>query len=368
MSEVRWQRRSGSLLVALGIAMAASAAPAMVGAQSPPTEGRGPCGTPRGPALGSWYRRTAQIDERGWLRGYRLDAGRPDGSRTVRVQQSPESFASTPVAGTLLHGSDDGARSVVRTTRLAGGCDRVLFSTRHVVRRGTLAPSGDAAYLHLVDRRTRADLGIWRYRLSRTEKLVRVMPGLADPSDGPFGRTWATRLTWSASGRTLAVQSCGQEGCRTRLLTVSTGRWVLDDRPGQGGLIGLDESTRYGYAACHGLPCPIVAIGVDGRQRQLTPPAGTAAFLGHEIWYEAPTRAGAVELRVADTSGRHDHAVTHGRGRLAWPAASGDAGVELPPGTLAFTNDGTWTDLKDVRLRRVTTPQQGVRAEAEETR
>ncbi len=354
MSEVRWQRGVAPPLMVMGLVVGMFWAPAaaVAATAAAPTIAPAACATGDYGRPGGWYRRVSHADGRGWLRGYTLLAGRPDGTRTARIRLPAESFAAVPVKGLLVYGSDDGAASEVRVVRLADGCDARLVRSRDVIRRATLDPSGSMVYVHRVDRRTRADLGIWRYAIAGAMDPVRVMPHLPDPAAGPFGRTFLTLFTWSGSGRTLAVQSCGEVECRTRLLDTRTGAWTLDDRHGQGELVALSDTERYGYAACHVLPCRIEAIGTGGSRRTLAASAGIAAFASGRLWYERSTGGGPVTLRSLDPASRPSERVHRATGRIAWPARWADAAVELPGEWLALTEDGTWTDPAQVTLAR----------------
>src|SRR6185369_11718357 len=88
----------------------------------------------------------------------------------------------------------------------------------------------------------------------------RILDPIAD--DGRFGRTWSTEFTWSLTGDRLAIQSCGEVACRTRIVrpdpTAATTNETMLDAPDLGLLVGVDGDDVVTYAACRGLPCPIV--------------------------------------------------------------------------------------------------------------
>ncbi len=369
MTEVRWWRGSEPLLVAIAsiLALLVGAAPAQAAETAGSSGPAAVCAAGSSGQPGTWYRRLADADPRGWLRGHTLLAGRPDGTRTARVRLPAESFVAPPVRGLVVYGSDDGARSEVRILRVADGCDTRLLRSEDVVRRATLDPTGSIVYLHRVERHTRADRGIWRRAIDGSDGAAQVMPGLADPADGPFGRTYLTLFTWSGTGRTLAVQSCGADACRTRLLDTASGMVRLDASPGQGELIGVTDTARVGYRGdCHGLPCDIEAIGTDGSRRTLVRSAGVAAFADGRLWYERQNGGRSVQLRYVDPAGRHDHGVDVDSRRIALPARWADAAVELPDGWLALTPDGRWTAPAELALARLKTDRTLRRATIQE--
>jgi hypothetical protein len=132
-----------------------------------------------------------------------------------------------------------------------------------------------------------------------------------------------------------------------------------DERLGQGELIGLTDTERYSYLACHGLPCPIVATTPDGRQRTIAGSAGVATLVGGDmdstLWYEAVAAHGRVALhRLVVASGR-DRTIKGIRLRLAWPGRWIDGAVEAPVGAAVLTRDGAWSGPEEVQLASVST-------------
>lgn len=359
MVEVNWRRGSGPPLVAFVTLMALATAPASAVDVRPRAlaAAAGPCDSATigaAPAGRSWYRRTSKPDADGWLHGYTLSAG-PSGDRiSLRVALGNESFVAGPSRGVLLYGTDDGSRSEVRVVRLADGCDERILVSTDVVRGGTIHPNGTTLYLHTVDRATRTDLGIWRRAVRGAGPLVRVLPGLADAEDGRFGRTFATLLRWSESGRTLAVQTCGEVLCRTRLYDMTTGSATLDASPGQGELLGLTDRERIGYGGCHGLPCPIVAIATDGTRRTLVASADVAVLVGRgrsrQLWYEAADDHGRIHLHHRSLATGRDRELDTGHPvRLVWPARWADADIDGADDLALLSADGTWSRVRDIQ-------------------
>lgn len=361
MWEVRWRRGFGPPLVAAAAALIASgvahAAGERISSVVPGATGPSSCVTPAVATpgrLGAWYRRTPRPDAGGRLIGYTLSGGTLAGAMPLRVSLPPESFVAGPFGELVIYGRDDGRASEIRVVRLSDGCDERVATSVDVARGATISPRGETLFVHLVDRRTRTDMGVWRRALHGTGQAQRVLAGLADPADGRFGRTFGTFFTWSDTGRTLAVQSCGAIECRTRLLDPSSGRWTLDASPDQGELIGLTDTERYGYAACHGLPCPVLGIRPSDERRTIVASAGVAALVVERgvprIAYEAPAGSG-VAIHARTTTGGTDRVIAdRGSGiRLVLPARWADAGVTHIAGRVLATPDGTWSSPEVLR-------------------
>lgn len=363
MWEVRWRRGFGPPLIAAAAALfahgVANAAGGPVAGVIPGPGSVGTCvATPDG--LGrshgaAWYRRTELADAAGHVRAYSLSGGTLAHGTALRVSLPAESFVAGPFGDRVVYGRDDGRASEIRVVRLADGCDERVATSANVARGATVSPSGGNLFVHLVDRRSRADLGVWRRSLHGRGEAQQMLPGLVDPGDGPFGRTFGTFFTWSDTGRTLAVQSCGAVACRTRLLDPETGRWTMDASPDQGELIGLTDTERYAYAACHGLPCPVVAIEPDGRRRAVVASAGVATVAVDggvaRIAYEAPAPDGGVSIHVRSAAGGRDRVMADQRSglHLAWPARWAGTAVTVVPGRVLATPDGRWSSLDVLR-------------------
>ena len=230
---------------------------------------------------GAWMRLDPTLDADGALIGQRLAIG-IHGRRSERVMALPaESFAAGPFGRLLLVGADDGAASRLFTVDATTGCTSAIAEETDVVRRATIDPAGDALFESRVDRTTRADLGVWQRPLDRSGPATRVVEPI--PADARFGRTWSTEFTWSLEGDRLAIQSCGETACRTRVLEpAAVGRPVhLVDDPALGPLVGLAGQRLIAYAACRGLPCPIWSVdAASGDHVRLADAAGLATLAG----------------------------------------------------------------------------------------
>ena len=155
-------------------------------------------------------------DTRRWHVRGTATVGRSGGSIPARrLDLEPESFVTGPSGGIVLTGSDDGRRSRLSLIDVAAGCAWSLGSSTDVIRNGVLAADGGSIVESRVDRRTRADLGVWRRPLDGSSP-ARLLPPIA--ADDRFGPTWLTELAWGDDGSTLVVGSCGETACRYRLL------------------------------------------------------------------------------------------------------------------------------------------------------
>ncbi len=276
----------------------------------------------------AWYQLDERTDARGTLTGYTLRYGLLDGRGQGSIGLPPESFAANPSGAALLYGLDDGATSEAHLLAVAAGCDRVVARSRDVIRRATLDPTGTQLYYHLRDRRTRADLGVWRQSLGDGQTVERVLPPLAEGARGrrTFGPSFSTEFAWSAEGSTLAVQSCAAFECRTRVVEVATRTTTAYDAPGQGELLGLTRDQLLVYAACAGLPCPVQAIDRrSGRARVVVHAAGTAIVVNDRdeplLVYEPATARHGYQIVALEV----------GSGRARVPYRASPPGLRLLP-------------------------------------
>ena len=237
--------------------------------------------SPVGPAdlrAAPWFRIDPIAGDDGSLRGQRLVLGRVADPVARTLDLSAESFAAGPFGRIVLVGSDDGSTSRLAAIDLQGGCSWTIGTDRDVIRRATIDPSGTFVYEMRVDRSTRADLGIWRRGVDTTQPAVRVLAPIGP--DARFGRTFSTEFTWDDAGGRLAIQSCGEVSCRTRVIAPGSDRMQSLDAPDLGLLVGLDGDRVVTYMSCRGLPCPIVSTDLStGRRRLLANEAGFAALV-----------------------------------------------------------------------------------------
>jgi hypothetical protein len=277
------------------------------------------------------------LDVSGTLAGQRLTLGLV-GQTPRRIDLPPESFASGPVRGRVLVGDDDGSRSRLRIVDVGRGCATDVARDAAVIRGAVLATDLTATWEHRVDRATRADLGIWR-RATADGRASRALPGLAP--DERHGRTFSTELRWAADGR-LAVASCGELACRTRLLDPTTGIVKAIEATGQ--VLGVDRDAVVAYGACPGLPCPIVRVdAATGGRDVLVDEAGPAAMSDADepaVVFERRGHLEELDLRTSVTS-------TLAAAPELLPVRGGSgagAGVDLAGGSVLLAADGRLTD------------------------
>ena len=292
----------------------------------------------------AWYRLDPQLDRAGALEGQRLALG-VAAERSSRIMDlPPESFAAGPFGRIVLVGSDDGTTSRLEAIDVAAACSWTIAQEAAVVRRATIDPSDGTIYEMQVDRATRADLGIWARPLDGLTPAREVLEPIA--ADARFGRTFSTEFTWDVAGRVLAVQSCGEEACRTRVIDPAGGepRTIAD--PDLGALIGLDGKTLVAYAVCPGLPCPILAVDVEtGHLDVLADAAALGRVIptpdGSRLVHEVLDGSG-VKLRFVALDGSSSGdlgRVPDGLRLLALPGAA-DAATRVPAGWVLLAPGG----------------------------
>jgi hypothetical protein len=322
------------------------------------------CAGPTDP--GAWYELVERSDRQGRLTGYDLRVGRLAEDATSRwFAIPPESHAGGPFGGVVLFGSDDGRRSEVRLVVAGTGCVATVVSSVQVIRRSTIDRAGRFLFYHLVDRTTREDLGIWRRSLGDPSAPVQLLPALAtvELSSGPdpVGAIFSTEFAWTPDGLGLAVQSCGATRCQTRVLETTNGEITSYAASGQGGMLGVTGDLLVAYAACLGLPCPIVGTErATGRTRELAAAAGGAVLVigpDPRLLYEPP-RANGYEVAAIDlaTGARQTiyQGASNGR-RLLLPASRSLASASAPDGwAVMVAPDAAGAFHASARLMRAT--------------
>jgi hypothetical protein len=255
--------------------------------------------------LQAWFRVDPVIDGAGTLQGQRVSLGL-DGVRAVRTMDlPPESFASGPFGRLVLIGSDDGVASRLQAVDVAAGCAWPVAEESAVVRRATIDPAGELVYEARVDRASRVDLGVWSRPLDGLAPARSVLPPI--DLDDRFGRTFATELSSSTDGQELAVESCGEVACRTRLVSFDGRPPRQLAEPDLGLVAGVDGDRIVAYGACRGLPCPLVVTDLASGLRQvLAPEAGLADVVatsdGPRLVHET-LGADAIGLRAVGLDG-----------------------------------------------------------------
>jgi hypothetical protein len=297
----------------------------------------GAAGAPR-----TWWRITEQLDGNGALVGRTLFAGR-GAKTTLTMPLATESMARGPVGGLLIVTNDDGRTSEVRLVSIPDGCSWLLHRDMNVVRSAILDPATGSAYAHLLQRETRADLGVFQLVGGDPEAaLERVLEPLApNPELGPI---WATELRLDAEGSALAVQSCSELGCLTRVVSLEAfGRpFTVVRGEGQGSMIGFAGDQLVTWDLCAGMPCAIQAWRSGANRPTVLAERGIGAGL---------TRDGRYLLVVTDASGRAvridvaggQRVVIKGVGAGELPlgaAVTATAGFDVGPNEIALASNG----------------------------
>jgi hypothetical protein len=296
---------------------------------------------------GTWWRTTDRLDSAGSIIARRLYVGR-GASAKARADLPVESSVSGPIDGLVVVASDDGSHSLVRLVSVAGLCEVVVDERSDVVRGAILDPHDGAVFAHVVGRETRADLGT--FRISQTsggasEARV-VAPPLAADLAAAVGMVYGTGLRLDPAGTHLAVQSCTDLGCLTRVFDLADPRVApLVVRGGnQGPLLGFAGTDLVTWAACDGYPCPLLAWDVATSDSRQLAPNGTAAALtadGRRLVALLGTAGGTRLVEVDTASGRS----TFLRGlpagqRPLGGGASSVIGLEVADDEVAMANPG----------------------------
>jgi hypothetical protein len=308
----------------------------------------------------AWFRLDPLLDRQGALQGQRLVLGLTAGRTSHRMDLPPESFAAGPFGSIVLVGTDDGAASRLEAVDVAAQCSWPLAVEAAVIRRATIDPAGTTVYEVRVDRTTRADLGVWARPLDGSRSPTRVLDPI-EP-DERFGRTFATEFAWNVAGSTLAVSSCGELACRARVLDPATGTLRTIAEPDLGMPVGLAGEALVSYAACPGVPCPIVATDLATGARMTLTEAGSSAVTvaapdGPRLVHEVVTGNG-LQLRSVrlDGSDAQDLGTLAADQRLQLAAAVSNVGTRVPPGWVVIEPGGRLPEAgpgPETRLRHV---------------
>src|SRR5260221_3620353 len=172
-------------------------------------------------APGAWWKTIDALDSSGTLIGRQLFIG--NGAKAAAQIDLPvESSASGPVHGIVVVTADDGTSSQIRLVSVAGRCALVVAERTDVVRSAIVDPHDGSIFAHVVARDSRADLGTFRIMASSSggwEEAL-VAPPLGDLTS-EIGTVWATNLKLDHAGSHLAVQSCTDLGCLTRVFDLA---------------------------------------------------------------------------------------------------------------------------------------------------
>jgi hypothetical protein len=303
-----------------------------------PTDGAGQ--VQQGSGVGTWWRIEDRLDQSGSLIGRQVAVGH-DGARGLSLDLDVESSASGPVSGIVVVVSDTGRKSTIRLVSAVEGCSWLVDESQNVVRGAILDPTDGTVLAHVIERATRADLGTWRFGAAG----ALTKPALvADPLlsvDG--GAVWTTDLRLDAGGTTLAVQSCGETTCVTRLFDLASGALSATVKGDQGALIGLVGDRLVTWSACRNLPCSIVAWNIArGGHQQLVEAARAGALSADGRWLVATLDADTGRTLRYDLATDNQwliRGISTGEQVLDIGAAA-TSGIQVPPDEVGITSDG----------------------------
>jgi hypothetical protein len=296
-------------------------------------------------AKGTWWKIVDRLDGEGTLVGRTLFAGR-GGATNLTLELGAESSASGPTGGLIVVSSDDGrAASEVRIVSATQGCSWLVHSDEAIIRSAILEPSTGSILAHRLQRETRQDLGTWRISgVDPDAALARVLAPFA--AEGDLGPIWATELRLDAAGQALAVQSCSDLGCATRVvpLTGTGGAPTLVAGQDQGSIIGFAGKGLVAWALCAGLPCNVETWDPGSAVRSTLVERAEGAGLtadGRYLLAVLDSAAGrAVRVDLGANSARRIGGITAGDVPLR-AGAGASAGFEVGSDELALASTGS---------------------------
>ena len=295
----------------------------------------------------AWWKTIDRTDRTGALVARQVFLG--SATQTVADAVLPvESSVSGPVRGLVVVTMDDGLRSVLQLADVGGRCSITIDRRADVIRNAILDPTDGTVFAHLVARDTRADLGTFRFTSQGPSHWTSALVG--EPLSGALatevGQVYGTGLALDAGSRHLAVQSCTDLACLTRVFDLAhpgaAPRIIRGD--GQGPLLGFAGPSLVTWAACVGDPCPVLAWDlVSGRPHQLAAGADAAALTGDGrrlVAYLASENGGRLtEIDVASGRSTRLRGVPAGSRPLAMgPGAN--TGLEVLPDEVALAIPG----------------------------
>ena len=352
--ETRWARRFGPGIVALSAvaAIASTTAGAPPPLWDPPDCPGAASISPRVSA--AWFRLDPELSA-GTLVGQRLTIGDAERATEWRLDLDAESFAAQPRGGSVVVGTDDGRASRLSVIDVTHACRWAVGTSRDVVRGAVPTPDGTAVVEHRVDRRTRADLGIWR-RPFDGGPSTRVLPPIG--IDERFGPTWTTELAWSEDDESLVITSCGEVACRYRIVPSSGGAGTTVADPSLGSFVGMADDRLVVRGACRGLPCPLVARAViEDAIVVLDPTAGLAVMSADAAGRSVVVHESEAGLRAVRPDGGDARPLAPPPDgvRLVAPVAWSASAVEHGPDRLVFGPDGRapWDGARPAMLRTI---------------
>jgi len=296
---------------------------------------------------GTSWKTIDRVDASGAIVGRQLFVATSSGT-TANAILPVESSISGPVDGLVVVTEDDGTRSSVLLVDVAAGCSVTIDERADVVRNAIIDPHDGAVFAHLVARDSRVDLGT--FRIARTGSAWSAAL-VAEPLVGALarevGQVFGTGLAIDGSGHLLAVQSCTDLACLTRIFDLARPRAAPTILRGadQGPLVGFAGQRLVTWSACVGNPCGLSAWDVSGSgRRSLAGGADSAAITadGRRLVVLLANEQGTAlaELDVASGRSSRLRGLPSGARPLgAGPAAS--QGLEVASNQVALAIPGS---------------------------
>ena len=207
-----------------------------------------------------WYDIAAKTDDQSALVGYLLTSGQLGSKPNDPLELPTSAWASGPVGGLVLVGSDDGKQSTVQIVGPSSAA--ILWTSKDIVWRGALLPDG-SAILALLTRDKREEGGI--VHVGSDGVPVQVVKRTVPPT---FGQTWSEELFISAASDVLAVQDCAPGSCRSRFYDMTRAYALIGSSEGDFcQLIGVTSNrfAAFGADACDsGRPADVL-VGPLGK-------------------------------------------------------------------------------------------------------
>jgi hypothetical protein len=356
MSRRRWSRWLAAplALVAIGLLLSRFQPGAEAGGRSPAPKagacaGAAPIGAGHGldsaakaAGHGTWWRIADALDANGALVARTLFAGRA-AKTTLTLPLGTESMARGPVGGILVVTNDDGASAEIRLVAISNGCSWLVHRDVNVVRSAIYDAIAGVVYAHVVARETRADLGVFRVAGGDAEAALEpVMDPLAlQPDLGPI---WATELRLDADGTTLAVQSCSDQGCLTRVLSLAAfGKPVTTIRgESQGSIIGFAGDRIVTWGFCAGMPCPLQAWTAGGAQALVLADRAVGAGVtqdGRYLVYVSDASGNGIRIDLAGGAAAAIKGIAAGELPLGM-SVTASAGLDVADDEIGFASNG----------------------------
>ena len=193
----------------------------------PPEAGRPPVrpNTAPGMATGTGHRWSASVDADGWLRGHTLSLG-----DVGAWHAGPRAFADGPFGDTLITGERSPSGTRMRLIDIARGCTSRTVTVPSLVYGSMLLDDGSLV-LSLVDRHTRAELGVWQVGPAATDRPRLIIA----PPDGEEATAVPREVTIRRSGGGILARWCAAGTC------IARGRSGLVS--GHAALVDLDVDT-----------------------------------------------------------------------------------------------------------------------------